>query len=92
MSDYPKALVEKIASAILDNFNPPDDRHSSWWINPEVSAVAVLDALRLREVECDGSGQCRAFVHVHGCYTPHRADECDAPGEFGHIEEATRDY
>lgn len=49
MSEYPEALVERVASAILDNFNPPDDTHSSWWINTEVSARAVLDSLGLRE-------------------------------------------
>lgn len=36
--------------------------------------------------ECDGSGTCPAPVHVHGCYRPHRADQCDSPDEYGHIE------
>lgn len=36
---------------------------------------------------CDGSGQCKAHVHVHGCFTPHLASECDAPDEHGHIPE-----
>ena len=33
------------SEAILANFNPPDGRHGSWWINPGVSATAVLDAV-----------------------------------------------
>lgn len=36
--------------------------------------------------ECDGSGTCSAPVHVHGCYRPHRSDECDSPDEYGHTE------
>ena len=35
-------LRDKIADAILANFNPPDDKHGSWWINPGQSADAVL--------------------------------------------------
>ncbi|WP_295103126.1 hypothetical protein [uncultured Microbacterium sp.] len=35
--------------------------------------------------ECDGSGKCAAERHIHGCYTPHRADQCDAPEEYGHL-------
>lgn len=31
--------------------------------------------------ECDGSGKCPAEMHVHGCYMPHRADQCDSPDE-----------
>jgi hypothetical protein len=37
--------------------------------------------------ECDGSSACTATKHVHGCYTPHRSTECDAPNDFGHIPE-----
>lgn len=36
--------------------------------------------------ECDGSGTCSAPIHVHGCYTPHRSDQCDSPDEYGHID------
>lgn len=36
--------------------------------------------------ECDGSGTCSAPIHVHGCYTPHRSDECDSPEEYGHTD------
>lgn len=36
--------------------------------------------------ECDGSGECSAPIHVHGCYTPHRSDQCDSPNEYGHID------
>lgn len=36
--------------------------------------------------ECDGSGTCSAPVHVHGCYRPHRSDECDSPDEYGHTD------
>lgn len=36
--------------------------------------------------ECTGAGDCDAPIHVHGCYRPHRADQCDAPDEYGHIE------
>ena len=36
--------------------------------------------------ECDGSGTCSAPIHVHGCYTPHRSDECDSPDEYGHTD------
>ncbi|WP_454113512.1 hypothetical protein [Microbacterium maritypicum] len=35
--------------------------------------------------ECDGSGKCPAEMHVHGCYMPHRADQCDSPDEYGHL-------
>lgn len=35
--------------------------------------------------ECDGSGKCSAPRHIHGCYTAHRADQCDAPDEYGHL-------
>jgi hypothetical protein len=35
--------------------------------------------------ECDGSGTCPAESHIHGCYTRHRADQCDAPEEYGHL-------
>lgn len=35
--------------------------------------------------ECDGSGTCPARRHIHGCYTRHRADECDSPEEYGHL-------
>lgn len=35
--------------------------------------------------ECDGSGTCSAPRHIHGCYRPHRADECDAAEEYGHL-------
>lgn len=35
--------------------------------------------------ECDGSSACVAPIHVHGCYRPHRADQCDSPDEYGHI-------
>ncbi|MCT1395652.1 hypothetical protein M4D51_07920 [Microbacterium sp. p3-SID338] len=35
--------------------------------------------------ECDGSGTCPARRHIHGCYTRHRADECDSPDEYGHL-------
>ena len=35
--------------------------------------------------ECDGSGTCSAQRHIHGCYTVHRADQCDAPDEYGHL-------
>lgn len=38
--------------------------------------------------ECIGNDRCPAPVHVHGCYTPHRADKCDAPNEFGHLPDA----
>lgn len=35
--------------------------------------------------ECDGSGKCPALRHIHGCYTRHRADQCDSPDEYGHL-------
>ena len=35
--------------------------------------------------ECTGAGDCDAPIHVHGCYRPHRADQCDAPEEYGHL-------
>lgn len=35
--------------------------------------------------ECDGSGTCPARRHIHGCYTRHRADQCDSPDEYGHL-------
>lgn len=38
--------------------------------------------------ECDGSGCCPASRHVHGCYTPHRATQCDEPDGHGHIPES----
>ena len=40
-------LRNRIAAKILDNFNPPDDKHPSWWINPEASAQAIIDELHL---------------------------------------------
>lgn len=40
-----KEAVGRVSAAILSNFNPPDDKHSTWWINPEVSARAAIDAL-----------------------------------------------
>lgn len=36
--------------------------------------------------ECTGAHDCDAPKHIHGCYRPHRADQCDAPEEYGHIE------
>ena len=36
--------------------------------------------------ECDGSNKCTAPIHVHGCYTPHRSDQCDSPDEYGHTD------
>lgn len=36
--------------------------------------------------ECDGSGTCSAPVHIHGCYMPHRSDQCDSPDEYGHTD------
>ncbi|OIU88624.1 hypothetical protein [Microbacterium sp. AR7-10] len=36
--------------------------------------------------ECDGSGTCSAPIHIHGCYRPHRSDECDSPNEYGHTD------
>ncbi len=38
--------------------------------------------------ECTGASECDAPIHVHGCYRPHRADQCDAPEEYGHIPPA----
>lgn len=35
--------------------------------------------------ECTGAYDCDAPIHVHGCYRPHRADQCDSPEEYGHI-------
>lgn len=29
-------------ATILANCDPPDDRHASWWLNPDASAHAVL--------------------------------------------------
>jgi hypothetical protein len=46
-----RTAQDVIASAILENFNPPDDRHSSWWISPSVSAAAVVEAIRTLPVE-----------------------------------------
>lgn len=46
MTDHDN-LRNRIAAKILDNFNPPDDKHPSWWINPEVSAQAIIDELGL---------------------------------------------
>ena len=43
----PDNLRNRIAAKILDNFNPPDDKHPSWWINPEASAQAIIDELGL---------------------------------------------
>lgn len=45
MSAYDESDVFPAAEAILANFNPPDDRHRTWWIDPGVSARAVLDAV-----------------------------------------------
>lgn len=42
------------------------------------------DALA-RSIECRGDHECPAFMHIHGCYTAHRADQCDAPDEHGHL-------
>ncbi|MDR6868477.1 hypothetical protein J2Y69_003093 [Microbacterium resistens] len=36
--------------------------------------------------ECDGSSTCSAPIHVHGCYAPHRSDQCDSPDEYGHTD------
>lgn len=35
-------LIEEAAKAILDKFHAPDDRHPSWWINPDEMARAAL--------------------------------------------------
>lgn len=40
--------------------------------------------------ECDGSNKCTAPIHVHGCYTPHRSDQCDSPDEYGHTDRTNR--
>lgn len=36
--------------------------------------------------QCDGSATCAAPIHVHGCFRPHRSDECDSPDEYGHTD------
>lgn len=41
----PGGLREQIAKAVLDNFHGPDERHSTWWLNPYVTADAILDLL-----------------------------------------------
>ncbi|KQQ65061.1 hypothetical protein ASF63_13905 [Microbacterium sp. Leaf320] len=67
------------------------------WEAPAIDVQEALDALSGSEVpepsaedefapgECDGSGKCSAPRHIHGCYTLHRADQCDAPDEYGHL-------
>ena len=47
-------LRNRIAAKILDNFNPPDDKHPSWWINPEASAQAIIDEFWLEVVSGGG--------------------------------------
>mgnify|MGYP001598277473 CR=1 FL=1 len=64
----------------------------------EVTAAILAAGFRRSEVpepsaegdefaqdECDGSGTCPARRHIHGCYTVHRADQCDSPDEYGHL-------
>lgn len=41
--------------------------------------------------ECRGDDTCSAPRHVHGCYTPHRADQCDAPNEHEHLPDTRPD-
>jgi hypothetical protein len=36
------------------------------------------------QIDCNGTDACPAAMHVHGCFTPHRAEQCDVPGEHGH--------
>lgn len=37
--------IEAGRRAVLENFNPPDDKHSTWWINPDVVIRAAVRAM-----------------------------------------------
>lgn len=43
--DHDPVLVEQAARVCLEHFNPPDDKHATWWIRPDEMARAVLDAV-----------------------------------------------
>lgn len=58
------------------------------WIVPTPEVEVALD--EFAPGECDGSGTCPAPHHIHGCYTTHRADQCDAPEEYGHLPADTQ--
>lgn len=51
-------------AAILEHFNPPNDRHSTWWINPGASALAVLDAVVPRIAARVAAGALEAAIHM----------------------------
>lgn len=45
----------------------------------------ITEEMEFAPGECTGASDCDAPIHVHGCYRPHRADQCDAPDEYGHV-------
>lgn len=49
MGEYtPTVTPEQIEAgrrAVLENFNPPDDKHPTWWINPDVVIRAAVRAM-----------------------------------------------
>lgn len=85
---------ERVRAAVLQ---AAEEEFGGSYGGEEIAERAVA-ALRRSEVpepsadrgefapgECDGSGTCSAQRHIHGCYTVHRADQCDAPEEYGHL-------
>lgn len=74
----------------IEDLNPPSliedfrDRFVRRFRRSEVPEPSAEED-ELAPGECDGSGKCAAERHIHGCYTPHRADQCDAPEEYGHL-------
>lgn len=46
----------------------------------------ITDEAEFAPGECTGANDCDAAMHTHGCYRPHRADECDDPDEYGHLQ------
>lgn len=35
-------IKAKISKTVLDNFNPPDELHASWWLNPDHIADEII--------------------------------------------------
>lgn len=75
---------------------PTDERGITWWqwidgglggsLHDDLRAIlSEREPAEFAPGECTGAHDCDAPMHIHGCYRPHRADQCDAPEEFGHI-------
>lgn len=91
--------AEAVIEVVEENLGGPkrmSDGYMSYFVTEDGPIRVALNAYKTTKTErdesefapgeCDGSGTCTASVHVHGCYRPHRSDECDSPDEYGHTD------